>query len=150
LSGSVPCLWADPLGGAELQQLNRCAIVKYEGNTNASRRLVRCDQDLPAFEGFVQIVDGKRDVGNNSDDLGNVAVRLEPDPLDPIGTGLETGDVNPEMRDMMLVVTKLRVWNPDVMVPPAELRGHGRRLMVQSLSAAHVSLHRSCSPSEIF
>src|SRR5437870_13093504 len=76
-------------------------------------------------------------------------MRLEPDPLDPVGTGLKTGDVNPERRDMMLLSTRLRVWNPDVVVPPSELRCHGRRLMVQSLSASHASLHRSRSPISI-
>jgi hypothetical protein len=73
-------------------------------------------------------------------------MRFEPDPLDPVGTGLKTGDVNAEVRDMMLLSTRLRVWNPDVVVPPSELRYHGRRLMVQSLSATRASLHRSHSP----
>src|SRR5437667_2150142 len=91
----------------------------------------------------------KGDVRNDSDDLGHVAMRLEPDPLDPVGTGLKTGDVNPERRDMMLLSTRLRVWNPDVVVPPSELRCHGRRLMVQSHFAGHVSLHRSYSPISI-
>jgi hypothetical protein len=76
-------------------------------------------------------------------------MRFEPDPLDPVGTGLKTGDVNPEVRDMMLLSTRLRVWNPDVVVPPSELRCHGRRLMVQSLSASYASLHRSHSPIAI-
>jgi hypothetical protein len=142
LFGSVPCLWADHLGRVELQQLNRCSIVKYERNTNSNGWLSGCDQNLPTFEGLVQVVDGKGDVRNNSDDLGHVAMRLEPDPLDSVGTGLKTGDVNPEVRDMMLPSTRLRVWNPDVVVPPSELRCHGRRLMVQSLSASHASLHR--------
>jgi hypothetical protein len=57
--------------------------------------------------------------------------------------------VNPEVRDMMLLSTRLRVWNPDVVVPPSELRCHGRRLMVLSLSASHASLHRSHSPIAI-
>src|SRR5690349_9068447 len=74
-------------------------------------------------------------------------MRLEPDPLDPVGTGLKTGDVNPEVRDVKLLRTRLRVWYPDVVVPPSELRCHGRRLMVQSLSADDTSLHRS--PSSI-
>jgi hypothetical protein len=52
---------------------------------------------------FVQIVDGKGDVRHNFDDLGHVAMQLEPDPFDPVGTGLKTGDVNPEVRDMMLM-----------------------------------------------
>src|SRR5712691_9911170 len=77
-------------------------------------------------------------------------MRLEPDPLDPIGTGLKTGDVNPEVRDMMLLSTRLRVWNPDVVVPPSELRCHGGWLMVQSLSASHASLDRSHSPLRSF
>jgi hypothetical protein len=76
-------------------------------------------------------------------------MRLEPDPLDPVGTGLETGGVNPKVRDMMFLSTRLRVWNPDMVVPPSELRCHGRRLMVQSLSASHASLHRSHSPITI-
>jgi hypothetical protein len=146
LFGSVPCLWA---GRRKLQQLNRCSIVKDERNTNSNRWLGRCDQDLLTFEGFVQIVDGKGDVRNGSDDRGHAAMRLEPDPLDPVGTGLKTGDVNPEVRDMMLLSTRLRVWNPDMVVPPSELRCHGRRLMVQSLSASHASLHRSHSPIAI-
>src|SRR5437867_5040985 len=50
-----------------------------------------------------------------------------------------TGDVNPEVRDMMLPSTRLCVWNPDMVVPPSELPCHGRRLMVQSLSASHGS-----------
>ena len=120
-----PCRWADRLGRAKLQQLNRCFIVKYERNSNSNRWLGRCDQNLPTFEGFVQIVDGKSDVRNNSDDLGHVAMRLEPDPLDPVGTGLKTGDVNPELPDMMLPSTRLCVWNPDMVVPPSELRCHG-------------------------
>ena len=33
---------------------------------------------------------------------------------------------------MMLPSTRLRVWNPDVVVPPSELRCYGRRLVVQS------------------
>src|SRR6266436_1903678 len=86
---------------------------------------------------------------NNSDDLGHVAMRLEPDPLDPVGTGLKTGDVNPEVRDMMLPSTRLCIWNADMVVPPSELRCHGRRLMVQSLSAKDGSLHRSYSPIAI-
>jgi hypothetical protein len=57
-------------------------------------------------------------------------MRLEPDPLDPVGTGLKTGDVDPEVRDMMLSSTRLRMWNTDVVVPPPELCCHGRRLMV--------------------
>ena len=61
-------------------------------------------------------------------------MRLEPDPLDPVGTGLETADMNPKVSDMMLLGARLRVWNSDVVVPPAELCCHGRRLMVQSLS----------------
>ena len=93
-----------------------------------------------------RVVDGKRDVRNGSDDLGHAAMRLKPNPLNPVGTGLKTGDVNPEVRDMMLLSTRLRVWNPDVVVPPSELRCHGRRFMVQSLSASHASLHRSHSP----
>src|SRR5437667_4671075 len=149
LFGSVPRLWADRLGSVELQQLNRCSIVKYERHANSSRWLRRCDQNLPTFQSFVQIVDGKGDVRNDSDDLGHVAMRLEPDPLDPVGTGLKTGDVNPERRDMMLPSARLRVWNPDMVVPPSELRCHGRRLMVQSLSASHASLHRSRSPISI-
>src|SRR5438309_10099310 len=72
-------------------------------------------------------------------------MRLKPDPLDPVGTGLKAGDVNPEVRDMTLPSTRLRVWNPDMVVPPSELRCHDRRLMVQSLSASHGSLHRSYS-----
>src|SRR5437899_12131919 len=91
----------------------------------------------------------KGDVRNDSDDLGHVAMQFEPDPLDPVGTGLKTGDVNPEVRDMMLLSTRPRVWNPDVVVPPSELLCHGRRLMVQSLSASHASLHRSHSPIAI-
>src|SRR5207237_8006542 len=87
LFGSVPCLWAGRLGGVKLQQLNRCSIVKYERHTNSNRWLGRRDQNLPAFEGFVQIVDGKGDVRNTSDDLGHMAMRLEPYPLDPVGTG---------------------------------------------------------------
>jgi hypothetical protein len=76
-------------------------------------------------------------------------MRFEPDPLDPVGTGLKTGDVNPEVRDMILLSTRLRVRNPDVVVPPSELRCHGRRLMVQSLSSSHAFLHRSHSPIAI-
>ena len=72
-------------------------------------------------------------------------MRLEPDPFDPVGTRLKTGDVNPEVRDMMLLSTRLRVWNPDVVVPPSELRCHGRRLMVQSLFAQS-RLSSSISP----
>ncbi len=86
---------------------------------------------------------------NDSDDLGHATMRFEPDPLDPVGTGLKTGDVNPEVRDMMLLSTRLRVWNPDVVVPPSELRCHGRRLMLQSLSVSHAFLHRSHSPIAI-
>jgi hypothetical protein len=57
--------------------------------------------------------------------------------------------VNTEDRDMMLLNTRLRVWNPDMVVPPSELRCHGRRLMVQSLPAIHASFHRSHSPIAI-
>src|SRR5947208_1234283 len=78
-----------------------------------------------------------------------MAMRLEPDPLDAVWTGLKTRDVNPEVRDMMLPSTRLCVWDPDMVVPPSELRCHGRRLMVQSLSASHSSLHRSYSPITI-
>src|SRR5207247_10236507 len=106
LFGSVPCLWVGRLGRVKLQQLNRCSIVKYERNTNSNRWLGRCDQNLPTFWGFVQIVDGKGDVRNNSDDLGHVPMRLEPDPLDPVGTGLKTGDVNPEARYNTIRTTK--------------------------------------------
>ena len=44
-------------------------------------------------------------------------MRLEPDPLDPVGAGLKAGDVNSEVRDMMLPSTRLCVWNPDMVVP---------------------------------
>jgi hypothetical protein len=49
--------------------------------------------ESPTFQSFVQIVDGKGDMRNDSDDLGHVAMRLEPDPLDPVGTCLKTSDV---------------------------------------------------------
>src|SRR5437667_12857591 len=111
LFGSVPRLWADRLGSVELQQLNRCSIVKYERHANSSRWLRRCDQNLPTFQSFVQIVDGKSDVRNDSDDLGHVAMRLEPDPLDPVGTGLKTGDVNPERSDIIILRKTLAVRN---------------------------------------
>jgi hypothetical protein len=57
--------------------------------------------------------------------------------------------VNPEMRDMMLPSARLRVWNPDMVIAPPELRCHGRRLMIQSLSDSHGSLHLSYSPIAI-
>ena len=104
-SGSVPCLGGGCLRRAELQQLHRCSIVKDERHTNASRRLVWCDQNLPTFQGFVQIIDGKGNVRNGSDDIGHVTMRLEPDPFDTERTRLETGDVNPEVRDVMLLST---------------------------------------------
>ena len=129
----MPCLRTHRLGGVELQELNGCPIVKYERNTNSNRRFGRCNQDLSTFEGFVQIVDGKGDVRNGSDNRGYAAMWLEPDPLDPIRTRLKTADVNPKVRDMMLLGPRLRVWNPDVVVPPSQLRCHGRRLIVQSL-----------------
>src|SRR4030095_10180753 len=68
----------------------------------------------------------------------HVAMRLEPDPFDSVRTRLKTGDMNPKVRDMMLLSPRLRVRNPDGVVPPSELGCHGRRLMVQSLS--HVCL----------
>jgi hypothetical protein len=61
-------------------------------------------------------------------------MRLEPDPFDAVRTCLETADVNPKVRDMMLSRPRLHVWNPDVVVSPSELGCHGRRLMIQSLS----------------
>jgi hypothetical protein len=97
------CLCTDWLGRVELQELNRCAIVKYEGNTNAFRWLGRCDQNLPTLEGFVQIVDGKGNVRNGSDNRGHGAMRLEPDPFDSVWTRLKTGDVNAKVRDMMFL-----------------------------------------------
>ena len=145
LFGSMPGRWASRLGRGELQQLHRCAIVKDERHPNSNRGLGRCDQDLPAFEGLVQIVNSKSDVRNASDDLGHTAMRLEPDPLDPVGTGLKTGDVHPEVRDVMLLSPRRRVWNSEVVVPPSELRRHGRQLVAQSLSTSHDSLHRSHS-----
>ena len=69
LVGGVPCLWTDRLGRVELQELNGCSIV-----------------NLPAFEGLVQIVDGKGDVRNGSDNRGHAAMRFESDPLDPVRT----------------------------------------------------------------
>jgi len=38
----------------------------------------------------------------------------------------------------MLLSARLRVWNPDVVVPPSEF-GHGRRLVLQPFSE-HVGL----------
>lgn len=130
---AAPCLWTVRFCRVELQELNRCSIIKYERNTNSNRRLGRCDQNLPTFEGFVQIVDGKGDVRNGSDNRGHAAMGLEPDPFDSVGTRLKTGDVNAKVRDMKLLSPRLHVWNPDVVVPPSELGCHGRRLMVQSL-----------------
>jgi len=141
----------DRFGRVELQELNGCSIIKYERNTNSNRRLGRRDQNLPTFEGFVQIVYGKGDMRNGSDDRGHAAMRLEPDPFDSVGTRLKTGDVNPKVRDMMLLSPRLRVWNPDVVVPPSELGCHRRRLMVQSLSH-HLALcnHYSLSYSRLW
>jgi len=70
-----------------------------------------------------------------------VAMRLEPDPLDPIRTGLKTGDMNAEVRDMMLPSTRLCVWNSDMVIPPSKLRCDRRRLMVESLPASYCPLH---------
>jgi hypothetical protein len=133
----------------ELQELNGCSIVKHERNTNSNRRLGRCNQNLSTFEGFVQVVHCEGDMRNGSNDLGNTAMRLEPDPLDPVGTGLKTADMNPKVGDMMLLSARLRVWNPDVVVPPSELGRYGRRLMVQSLSDHVGSLHRASLPMAI-
>ena len=49
----------------------------------------------------------------------------------------------------MLPSTRLLCGIPMLVVPPSELRCYGRRLMVQSLSASHASLHRSHSPIAI-
>src|SRR5215813_5298366 len=73
---SMSCLSLARAGRVKLQQLNRCSIVKYERHPNSGRWLVRRDQNLPAFQGFVQIVDGKGDVRNSFDDLRHVAMRL--------------------------------------------------------------------------
>ena len=118
----------------ELQEFNRRSIVKDERNPNSSRGFGRCNQNLSTLERFVQIVYHEGDVRNGPDNFRHGTMRLEPDPLDPVGTRLETADMNPQMGDMPLLSAGLRVWNPDVVVPPAEPRRHGRRLMVQSLS----------------
>jgi hypothetical protein len=134
LFGSMRCLWTDCRGRVELQELNGRSIVKYERNPNSNRRFGRSNQNVSTLERFVQIVYHKGDVRNGPNDLRHATMRLEPDPLDPVGTGLETADMNPKVGDMMLLGARLRVWNSDVVVPPAELRCHGRRLMVQSFS----------------
>ena len=130
----MPCVWSDCRVRVELQELNRRAIVKYECNPDSNRRFGRRNQNLSTFERLVQIVYRKSDVRNGPHDLRHAAMRLESDPLDPVRTRLETADMNPKVGDMMLLRARLRVWNSDVVVPPAELRYHGRRLMVQSLS----------------
>jgi len=108
--------------------------VKYERHPNSSRRLVWCDQNLLTFDSFVQIVDGKRDVRNGSDNRRHVAMRLEPDPFNSVGTRLKTANVNPKVRNMMLLRPRLCVRNSNVVVPPSELGCHVGRLVIQSLS----------------
>src|SRR4029079_9183281 len=103
-------------------------IVKHERNTNSNRRLGRFNENLSAFEGFVQIVYCESHMWNGSHDLGHIAMRLEPDPFDPVGAGLEPADMNSQVGNMTLLSARLHVWNPDVVVPPSELRCYGRRL----------------------
>ncbi len=117
----------------ELQEFDGRSIVEHERHSNSGRGLVRFDQNLSTLERFVQIVDHECNVRHGPDDLGHVALWLEPNPLDAVGAGLETTNVNPEVADVTLASTRLRVGNADVVILPAEPRGHGRRLMGQSL-----------------
>ena len=75
------------------------------------------NSNLPAFERFVQIVDGKRDVRHASDNLRHVAMWLEPDPFDSVRTRFKTAHVNPKVREMMLLGPRLRMRNPEVVIP---------------------------------
>jgi len=65
-------------------------------------------------------------------------MRLEPHPLDSEGTRLKPRDVHAEVRDVMLHGARLRVWDPEMVVPPAELRGYDRWLMAEPLSRGHL------------
>ena len=122
LFGSLVCPWLEPLGLLELQELNGRSTVEYECDPNAGRRCSRRNQDLFPFEGLVKIVHGKGDVGNGLDDVRYAAVRLKAHPLDPVRARLKTTDVNSQLVEVLLLSTRHRVGDPEVMVLPPEPR----------------------------
>jgi hypothetical protein len=130
----MSCLSTHRLRRVELQKLDGCSIIENKRDPYSCRRLGRPDQNFSAFESLVQIVDGKSNVRNGHDNRGYTAMRLEADPFDAVRTRVKTRDVNTKVHHVMLSPPRLGVWNPDVVVPPSELRCDGRELVVQSLS----------------
>jgi hypothetical protein len=61
-------------------------------------------------------------VRNGLHDLWHLAVRVEAHPLDAVRTGLKAADMNAELLQVKLAVSRRGVWNAEMVVSPAEPR----------------------------
>jgi len=94
--------------------------VKNERDPNARGWRVRLDQNPSPFESLGQIGDRKGNVRDGFHDLGHLAVGLEAHPLDPIGTGLESTNVDAEVFEVLLPSVTLGARYADMVISPAE------------------------------
>jgi len=114
----------------------RCAVVEDERDPHACRRRVRRNQDFPAFERGIQIVDGKRQVRDRLHDLRHRTLRVETHPLDAVRAGLKPADMNAELLQVPLIGTGRAVRDAEVVVSPSE-PGDGRGSFVPAPYVTH-------------
>ena len=62
------------------------------------------------MERDVHVVDHKRQVRDGLHDLWHLAVRVEAHPFDAVGTGLKAADMNTELLQVQLAVSRRGVW----------------------------------------
>lgn len=74
------------------------------------------------MERGVQVVDDKRQVRDGLHDLWHLAVRVEAHPFDAVRTGLKAADMNTELLQVQLAVSRRGVWDAEMVVSPPEPR----------------------------
>ena len=80
-----------------------------------------------------RFVDGKRQVRDGLHDLWHLAMRVEAHPFDAVGTGLKAADMNTELRQVQLAVSRRGVRDAEMVISPPEPRNRPGIFAVPSL-----------------
>jgi hypothetical protein len=124
---------------AELDQLDRGAVVPDHGRPDAGGgRSGRIDNFTAALvQLLVQVVDFEGDMGNGPDQFRYLAIVFEPHPFDAEGAGVEPGNMDFQVRQMSLSGPGFLGRDAEMVVSPAQFRGHEWRFMVFSSDFFH-------------